>query len=193
MVDGPDAVRSSQAKKAALLKYTTDIINKNGFPVVRALDGAGKVVGEMTLEQAQSRADSQNPRTVRNIEVDPAARRQGVATMLWKKAQEANLNPAHSKQRSAEGDAWARKVGGELPKRGQVVASRPVISQAETAQLRAAAAKPVSIRPPAFGANMGLGAANILGFLPMLISAGQIAAGKRTLWPISNDNNQRMR
>jgi hypothetical protein len=43
--------------------------------------------------------------------------RQGIATGLYKKAQEAGLDPRHSAERTALGDAWARKVGGDLPPR----------------------------------------------------------------------------
>lgn len=55
------------------------------------------------------------------VETHPRYRRQGLATEMWKKAQEvAQSNeqipePEHSNTRTEQGDAWARKVGGRVP------------------------------------------------------------------------------
>jgi len=60
---------------------------------------------------------------VENIEVDPAHRRQGIASELWRRAHEEAASsphvvaPKHSKDRTDAGDAWARSVGGRLPRR----------------------------------------------------------------------------
>ena len=48
---------------------------------------------------------------VHNIEVDPQYQRQGIATKV--------PAPSHSKDRTDAGDAWARSVGGRLPRRKQ--------------------------------------------------------------------------
>lgn len=56
------------------------------------------------------------------IEVVESFRRRGVATALWQRAQALHAQepmtfpaPVHSVERSADGDAWARSVGGHLP------------------------------------------------------------------------------
>ena len=82
-------------------------------------------------------------REIKMVNVDSKARRQGIATQLYAKAQEAGLRPLHSKRMSPEGASFAKSIGGAY-------------------------------------ANMGLGAANILGFLPMLMQGGQIMTGKDT-------------
>lgn len=51
------------------------------------------------------------------IEVTPAYRRQGLATAMWQFAQEAPKKPKHSNQRTDDGEAWARSVGGPVPRR----------------------------------------------------------------------------
>jgi len=55
------------------------------------------------------------------LDVDPGHQRRGIATSLWQQAHDyAGKNdlakPVHSKDRTADGDAWAQKVGGSLPK-----------------------------------------------------------------------------
>lgn len=55
------------------------------------------------------------------VETDPKQRRQGHATELWHAAiQHAETTPGvptpqHSRSRTRAGDAWAKKVGGEVP------------------------------------------------------------------------------
>jgi hypothetical protein len=56
------------------------------------------------------------------VETSPKHRRQGVATSLWEVAQHLHETmpgfpkPEHSAVRTEEGDAWAKKVGGDVPK-----------------------------------------------------------------------------
>lgn len=45
---------------------------------------------------------------VAHVEVDDAYLRKGVATSLWKHAQEIGLNPSHSEVMSDEGYKWAK-------------------------------------------------------------------------------------
>ena len=60
---------------------------------------------------------------VRNVMVSEPHQRQGVATAMWNEGQRlASENaripqPKHSADRTNEGDAWARSVGGRLPRR----------------------------------------------------------------------------
>ena len=60
---------------------------------------------------------------VHNITVSPEARRQGLATSLWTRANEIAeetrgvKQPRHSPQRTNDGDAWARSLGSRLPRR----------------------------------------------------------------------------
>jgi GNAT superfamily N-acetyltransferase len=56
------------------------------------------------------------------IKVPVEYRRQGIATQLWKSAQQYALHsglptPSHSEYRTNEGDAWAKSLGEELPPR----------------------------------------------------------------------------
>lgn len=59
---------------------------------------------------------------IQSISVQPAHQRKGVATNMWNHAQELASQgqvpaPKHSKDRSDQGDAWARSVGGRRPRR----------------------------------------------------------------------------
>jgi hypothetical protein len=62
---------------------------------------------------------------VRNIDVAPTMQRQGIGTAMWNEghrlaAENARIpKPKHSPDRTNEGDAWARSVGGRLPRRRQ--------------------------------------------------------------------------
>lgn len=65
---------------------------------------------------------SDNTGELQHIMVNHDARRQGIATALWNRAQQLSgergiTAPTHSSKRTKEGDAWAKSVGGELPKR----------------------------------------------------------------------------
>lgn len=58
------------------------------------------------------------PYAIHNITVEPEHQRRGLATAMWNWAQEnARPKPRHSEQRTDAGDAWARSVGGRLPRR----------------------------------------------------------------------------
>lgn len=62
-------------------------------------------------------------REIREMDVEPSFRRMGVATSLWNEGHRlASENrripkPKHSADRTDAGDAWARTVGGRLPRR----------------------------------------------------------------------------
>ena len=81
---------------------------------VQALAGpTGSKVGEMIW----------NSKGIRNIGVGEQFQRRGVATAMWGEGQRlASENrkipqPKHSPERTKAGDAWARSVGGPLPRR----------------------------------------------------------------------------
>lgn len=55
---------------------------------------------------------------IQSVDVDPAHRRKGLASAMWNWAQDnARPKPKHSPDRTDDGDAWARSVGGRLPRR----------------------------------------------------------------------------
>ena len=143
--------RLALAKKIASYKIKSTTLN--GFPVLKAVGKGGKPLGEMTLDAP----DAQGNRPVRMVQVDPEVRRQGIAKALWTFAQEKGLNPAHSTQRSAEGDAWARSVGGTLPKRSSTqINTGQALTPAEIARLNTPGPA-ATIRPPLMGLGGGLG------------------------------------
>lgn len=61
---------------------------------------------------------------IQNIDVPTPLRRKGAATDMYELAKaaaaEAGVDaPVHSMHRTDEGDAWAKKVGGEVPPRSR--------------------------------------------------------------------------
>lgn len=56
---------------------------------------------------------------VHHVDVEPDHARHGVATAMWQWGQEMTPKPKHSSERTTQGDAWARSVGGPLPRRKQ--------------------------------------------------------------------------
>lgn len=68
---------------------------------------------------------------VSGVETHPKHRRQGLASELWHAAQQHAEStpgvptPQHSPTRTRSGEAWAKKVGGEVPKRsGELLSAR---------------------------------------------------------------------
>lgn len=55
---------------------------------------------------------------IENIHVDSAYRRQGIGTAMWGIGRQMlpYVKPQHSVDRTEKGDAWAKSVGGKLPK-----------------------------------------------------------------------------
>lgn len=80
---------------------------------VRALSQHGGELGSMLW----------NAQGIRNVGVAEDQQRRGVATAMWHEghrlaAENAKIpQPKHSKDRTKAGDAWARSVGGRLPRR----------------------------------------------------------------------------
>ena len=82
----------------------------------------GKPVSNMALDHEGK---------VLAVETDPKKRRQGLATKLWNEAQQHSKDmpgvpePKHSRTRTRSGEAWAKKVGGEVPPRtGELLSAR---------------------------------------------------------------------
>jgi hypothetical protein len=73
----------------------------------------GQRAGEMTW----------HPKThaVTGINVEEGERRQGLATAMWKMGQNVRPKPVHSADRTTAGEAWAKSVGGRLPRRKPVL------------------------------------------------------------------------
>jgi hypothetical protein len=76
---------------------------------------SGKPVSNMALDHEGK---------VLAVETHPKQRRQGLATKLWNEVQQHSQEtpgvpePKHSPTRTRAGEAWAKKVGGEVPPRG---------------------------------------------------------------------------
>jgi hypothetical protein len=73
---------------------------------------SGKYLSNMVLNR-EGKVDA--------VETHPKHRRQGLATKLWHEAQSHSEEypgvpaPKHSTSRTRAGDAWAKKIGGEVP------------------------------------------------------------------------------
>lgn len=83
---------------------------RRGYEVVAEHPQFGRV-GEMQLADP----DPQGRREI--LDMGVLFKRQGIGTGMYRHAQDEGLNPAHSSWRTDEGDAWARRVGGDLPER----------------------------------------------------------------------------
>lgn len=99
----------------AQFSYTTlDTGGKSPVHVVQAHLGESEL-GIMTW----------GSKGVRYIGVEPEHRRQGIATKLWEHGHSVAAEnrrvpaPKHSADRTNDGDAWAKSVGGPLPRRVQ--------------------------------------------------------------------------
>lgn len=68
-------------------------------------------MGHMTLEPHPD-----GSRIIEGLEVHPAYQREGHATEMFHVAEKLGMRPTHSTDRTYEGDQWAKKVGGHLPK-----------------------------------------------------------------------------
>lgn len=80
---------------------------------------SGKMLSNLNLDEEGK---------VQGVETHPDYRRQGLARKLWdyaKSQSEMGIpEPKHSATRTKEGEEWAKKIGGELPKRGRLLSAR---------------------------------------------------------------------
>jgi hypothetical protein len=95
---------------------TVDLGGSKPHHRVRAFAAGGAVkVGDLLWTSKE----------VSNIGVAADQQRRGVATGMWQEAHRLAAEnarvpqPKHSSDRTAAGDAWARSVGGRLPRRRQ--------------------------------------------------------------------------
>jgi hypothetical protein len=64
-------------------------------------------------------------RNIQKLDVEPEFSRRGLATQMWEhghllaETQRRVPQPKHSPDRTDAGDAWARSVGGRLPRRSR--------------------------------------------------------------------------
>lgn len=90
---------------------TKETGGRTKFHVVEAVHPQHGVVGTLTWTAKEVHA----------LDVGHEHRRQGIATGLWNHAHSVADGrsipaPKHSAQRTTAGDAWARSVGGRLPR-----------------------------------------------------------------------------
>ena len=71
-------------------------------------------VGRMELDPM---AEDGQPHEIKDVAVE--LRRHGIATAMYRHAEQAGLRPVHSPNRTDRGDAWARSVGGVIPPRSE--------------------------------------------------------------------------
>lgn len=103
-----------QKHGVAQFEYSTpDFGESKPSHQIRALSQHGGEMGTMIW----------NSKGIRNIGTTPGMERRGIATAMWNEGHRvaaANRRvpaPKHSNQRTNAGDAWARSVGGSLPRR----------------------------------------------------------------------------
>ena len=83
--------------------------NPQGSHTLRASTGNGRLLGIMSWKNGM----------VGSVSVKENWQRQGMASQMWQRASEITPGLSHSGNRTDDGDAWARKVGGPLPPRMQ--------------------------------------------------------------------------
>jgi hypothetical protein len=89
--------------------------------------GTAKMIHRVTAKTGEATLGTMlwNSRGILNIGVQPEQARRGVATAMWHEGhrlaeQNARIpKPKHSPDRTAMGDAWARSVGGRLPRKSR--------------------------------------------------------------------------
>lgn len=94
------------------LRYVHEFTgSKGGRHVIEAHDPEDGRVGRMEWM-------GRPPYAVHSLDVSQNHQRKGLATAMWDWSQDQGRpKPTHSAQRTDKGDAWARSVGGKLPRR----------------------------------------------------------------------------
>jgi GNAT superfamily N-acetyltransferase len=128
---------SAQDNLSSMQFYYTPPKGKQGVHGILAVTGQTERKAPYTGVPSATPEDSKNenivgriswhPRTgvVQWVQTEKEHRRKGVATALWKKANDLSEKtgikaPQHSAHRWNEGDAWAKSVGGRLPQKRSV-------------------------------------------------------------------------
>lgn len=78
----------------------------NGLHKIVATYG-DTVVGQMSWSSKQ----------IEGLDVSDTHQRKGLATAMWNWGQEMRPRPKHSNDRTDQGDAWAKAIGGPIPRR----------------------------------------------------------------------------
>lgn len=94
-------------------------VNARGIHRLDAVDTQGNSMGYMTWHSKPDVDEGYTkylPNEIGNLQVDPEHQRKGVATALYHEGLKRNPQLAHSPYRTDQGDAWARTVGGRLPR-----------------------------------------------------------------------------
>lgn len=92
-----------------------------GWHSVVARNEDKDVVGVLHWRKKSNSTSRSNAGQVDWVEVDPSYRRSGIGRQMWEHAQELGLRPSpkHSVERTDSGDAWAKAVGGRVPRQRQ--------------------------------------------------------------------------
>lgn len=77
--------------------------------MLTALAGNNRPLGHMTWDKG----------VVKGVHVNESQQHKGIATQMWEHANKITPGLSHSSNRSDQGNAWAKKVGGPLPERVQ--------------------------------------------------------------------------
>lgn len=90
-------------------EYTLEYEPPDSFSTLHAIRAKreDRLVGAMTWRTKE----------LHNVHVDEEHQRKGIASAMWKMGQDARPRVKHSSQRTDAGDAWAKSVGGRLPRR----------------------------------------------------------------------------
>ena len=129
-VDGGDAKTAARTEDGAVRPYrgfemrfhTEDQGERKPRMVIETFHGATRI-GTLSWYGTTG--------TIHHIEVEPEYLRQGIATAMWEWGQEMRPAPVHSGDRTTQGDAWARAVGGPIPRRNSSVTATTIREQIE--------------------------------------------------------------
>lgn len=103
-----DHLQSQQFGDYELRHHTEDQGERKPRHVIEAYHGDRRV-GELNWYGTTG--------TIHHVSVDEEHARRGLATAMWDMGQEARPKPKHSGDRTTQGDAWAKSVGGRIPRR----------------------------------------------------------------------------
>jgi GNAT superfamily N-acetyltransferase len=117
------APESWESSEGHIVHYVPNITRNHPHWYIMSDAQSGKYISNMVLNR-EGKVDA--------IETHPKLRRQGLASELWHAAQQhaettpGVPTPQHGTSRTRAGDAWAKKVGGDVPPvpRNQLLSAR---------------------------------------------------------------------
>ena len=80
--------------------------------------GGGSMVTAMHGKKPAGMLDMHADGEIAMVSVPDKYRRKGIARSMYRYAKKRGYNPSHSSERTNDGDAWARAVGGHMPTQG---------------------------------------------------------------------------